>query len=98
MREAVTKLRIEKEKPVINWMPFPRPGTHFENGRWLCTVATATTLRVEILDLEGGCWFRNVSEKLTDREQVVAIAWVPEPAGFVTPNDQHNRPASAGQG
>lgn len=65
----------------MNWLPYPRTGTHFQDGRWLCTVEIGTTLQVEILDLESGSWFRNVTERLTDRERVTAVTWVPEPAG-----------------
>lgn len=65
----------------INWIEHPRLGTHVGNGEWLCTVEIAgQSLQVEILELEDGTWFRNVTEPLDQgRETVVAIAHVPEP-------------------
>lgn len=63
----------------IKWIPFPRAGTSVESGKWLCTVKTGHTLGVEVLELDDGVWYRNGAEWLTDREQVIGIAYVPEP-------------------
>jgi hypothetical protein len=63
----------------IKWIPFPRAGTSVEPGKWLCTVKTGHTLGVEVLDLDDGVWYRNGAEWLTDREQVIGIAHIPDP-------------------
>lgn len=65
----------------MNWIPFPRLGTHFGDGTWLCTVEKAGGRSVEILDLEGGVWFRRGVELKARRERVIAVAHMPEPAG-----------------
>jgi hypothetical protein len=70
----------------IRWIPFPRTGTSVEAGKWLCTVKTGHTLSVEILELDSaswlgsGDWFRHGGEKLSRREKVVAISYLPDPA------------------
>ena len=69
----------------IKWIEFPRMGTSVEAGKWLCTVRTGHTLGVEVLELDqnswlgSGSWFRHGGERLTDRERVIAIAYMPEP-------------------
>ena len=69
----------------IKWIPFPRIGTTVALGKWLCTVETGHTLNVEILELDqnswngSGAWFRSGGERLTKREKVIGIAYVPEP-------------------
>ena len=63
----------------VKWIEFPRPGTPVEAGKWLCTVRTGHTVGVEVLELDQNSWFRHGGERLTDRERVIAIAYVPEP-------------------
>lgn len=69
----------------IKWIPHPRAGTSVLPGRWMCTVASGRTRKVEVLDLEGvsfngsGDWFRHGGDPLSARERVVAIAHVPDP-------------------
>lgn len=63
------------EAAVNAWIPYPRTGTHFEDGRWLCTVEGAKH-PVQILTLRNGEW-----ERLPRRHKVVAVTQLPEPAG-----------------
>ena len=67
----------------MQWMPYPRSGTTYQNGRWMCTVLTGTSLNTEILELDDCQWFRNVNEQLGERERVTHVAYVPEPSRSV---------------
>lgn len=63
----------------ITWIEFPRAGTSVLAGNWLATVETGTVLATAILQLDEGQWFWPDGRMLSDRERVVAIAYIPEP-------------------
>lgn len=60
----------------MSWIEFPRPGTSFGDGRWLCTVEVDGWKRVEILELRLGRWLR-----LPKSSTVTHVDYVPPPAG-----------------
>lgn len=64
------------------WIPYPRGGTSFGNGRWLCTVVTGGKGRVEILKLRDGVWCRRGGRPLSRRETVIAVDYLPQPLGL----------------
>lgn len=77
-------VKEEKENAVeknqnFTWIEYPRIGTSLSSGRWMASVQIGTTLKAEILDLESGQWYWPDGSRLSDREKVVAVAYVPEP-------------------
>lgn len=69
----------------MSWINYPRGGTSFGEGRWLCNVVKGQSVVVEILSLTERGWFRDCGKKLHYRETVTHVDWVPDPAGVPRP-------------
>lgn len=75
MLKRGVQLPFVLENSVIPWIEYPRPGTHLEDGRWLATVETGTSLRVEVLLLDKGDWYCPTTlSPLHHRDRVLAVA------------------------